>query len=57
MTSSIKYTFTMASRIYANKGFGGLWAGVGIKSLHLGGSGALMAFFIPLYTKMLDRFY
>jgi hypothetical protein len=57
MLSSITYTGTMAQRIIANKGVAGLWAGVGIKSLHLGGSGALMAFFIPFYTRLLERFY
>lgn len=34
------------------RGYGGLYAGFGFKSCHLGGGGALMAFFLPFFTKV-----
>jgi len=51
--SGVTYSVTMGQRIVASRGVGGLWAGFGIKAIHLGGSGALMAYFIPIYTRWL----
>jgi len=39
--------------IYAAKGLAGLYAGFGFKAFHLGGGGALMAFFIPFFKNLL----
>jgi hypothetical protein len=44
----------VANEIIAAKGFAGLYAGFGFKSFHLGGGGALMAFFIPFFKKLLE---
>merc|ERR1711920_459408 len=41
----------MAS-IYAAKGIGGLYAGVGPKCVHLGGSGAILAVLMPRFKTM-----
>jgi solute carrier family 25 2-oxodicarboxylate transporter 21 len=41
--------FGQASRIFAEKGIGGLYAGVGPKMIHLGGSGALLAVLMPRF--------
>lgn len=43
----------VASEIVAQNGVGGLWSGFGVKALHLGGSGALLAMFIPTFKKMM----
>ena len=35
----------------------GLFPGFAFKALHLGGSGALMALFVPIFSKMLGKSY
>merc|ERR1712048_894300 len=45
--------FEQVGIIYANKGFmGGLYAGVGPKMVHLGGSGAILAVLMPRFKRM-----
>jgi hypothetical protein len=46
----------VANEIIKNKGAGALYAGFKVKSLHLGGGGALMAFFVPFFTKIFEKF-
>ena len=45
----------VASEIYKSRGLGGLYAGIGFKSLHLGGGGALMAFLLPFFKKIFEK--
>ena len=42
----------VGQEIVKSRGFGGLYAGFKFKSLHLGGGGALMAFFLPFFKKI-----
>eukprot|EP00596_Hydrurales_sp_CCMP1899_P001212 CAMPEP_0119036202 /NCGR_PEP_ID=MMETSP1177-20130426/3730_1 /TAXON_ID=2985 /ORGANISM="Ochromonas sp, Strain CCMP1899" /LENGTH=304 /DNA_ID=CAMNT_0006995647 /DNA_START=244 /DNA_END=1158 /DNA_ORIENTATION=+ len=42
----------VGKEIVKTRGFGGLYAGFKFKSLHLGGGGALMAFFLPFFKKV-----
>ena len=44
--------FAVGQEIVKSRGFGGLYAGFKFKSLHLGGGGALMAFFLPFFKKI-----
>eukprot|EP00933_Yihiella_yeosuensis_P033793 TRINITY_DN2742_c0_g1_i2.p1 TRINITY_DN2742_c0_g1~~TRINITY_DN2742_c0_g1_i2.p1 ORF type:complete len:301 (-),score=78.67 TRINITY_DN2742_c0_g1_i2:142-1044(-) len=44
--------FAEASNIMATKGLTGLYAGVGPKMVHLGGSGAILAVLMPRFKKM-----
>jgi len=44
--------FGQAAKIMSEKGFGGLYAGVGPKMVHLGGSGALLAVLMPRFKTM-----
>merc|ERR1711879_799253 len=44
--------FAEASGIFAAKGIGGLYAGVGPKMIHLGGSGAILAVLMPRFKTM-----
>eukprot|EP00933_Yihiella_yeosuensis_P033794 TRINITY_DN2742_c0_g1_i3.p1 TRINITY_DN2742_c0_g1~~TRINITY_DN2742_c0_g1_i3.p1 ORF type:complete len:301 (-),score=70.14 TRINITY_DN2742_c0_g1_i3:237-1139(-) len=44
--------FAEASNIFATKGMTGLYAGVGPKMVHLGGSGAILAVLMPRFKKM-----
>lgn len=44
--------FGKASEIMASKGIGGLYSGVGVKCVHLGGSGAILAVLVPRFKKM-----
>lgn len=46
--------FGQAGQIYSQKGIAGLYAGFGVKSLYLGGSGALLATLIPFYKQLLQ---
>ena len=46
----------VGKEIVIARGAGGLYAGFKYKALHLGGGGALMAFFIPFFTKIFDQF-
>lgn len=39
------------------KGIRGIYPGFGFKAMHLGGSGALMAFFIPIFARMMGIHY
>lgn len=43
----------IAKEIIASAGIRGLYSGIGFKALHLGGSGALMAAFVPIFAKMM----
>lgn len=49
--------FTMAKEIVANVGVRGLYSGIIFKAAHLGGSGALMALFVPMFAKMMNIQY
>lgn len=40
------------SKMYSAKGIGGLYAGVGVKMVHLGGSGAILAVLVPRFKQM-----
>lgn len=42
----------VGSEIISARGISGLYAGFQFKAFHLGGGGALMAFFIPFFTKV-----
>jgi len=44
---------SVGREICKTRGFGGLYAGISFKALHLGGGGALMAFLIPFFKKAL----
>ncbi len=44
--------FGQASSLFASKGIGGLYAGVGPKMIHLGGSGAILAVLMPRFKTM-----
>jgi len=44
--------FAEAASIYGSKGMGGLYAGVGPKMVHLGGSGAILAVLMPRFKTM-----
>ena len=44
-----------ARGIINDRGFAGLYAGFGSKAIHLGGGGALMAFFIPFFQTQLNK--
>ena len=48
----VKEHIDVAKEIVSQKGVRGLYAGFTFKALHLGGSGALMAFFIPIFSNM-----
>lgn len=44
--------FQVAKEIVGKAGIRGLYSGLGFKAVHLGGSGALMAVFIPMFANM-----
>jgi len=44
--------FGKFGEIFAAKGIGGLYAGVSVKCLHLGGSGAILAVLVPRFKDM-----
>jgi len=44
--------FAEAANIFGQKGIGGLYAGVGPKMVHLGGSGAILAVLMPRFKSM-----
>lgn len=44
---------TVAREIVQTSGIRGLYSGLGFKAMHLGGSGALMAVFIPFFAKVM----
>ncbi|KRX07957.1 Mitochondrial carrier domain [Pseudocohnilembus persalinus] len=46
--------FSQAQKILHERGFKGLYAGFLVKSVYLGGSGALLATLIPLFKKSLN---
>merc|ERR1711865_1288689 len=41
-----------ATKLYAAKGIGGMYAGVGPKMIHLGGGGAILAVLMPRFKQM-----
>jgi hypothetical protein len=54
--SAVEASFLSTGRsIIASRGAAGLYAGFGFKSLHLGGGGALMAYFVPFFKNLLDK--
>ena len=53
----VREHFQVASEIVAQRGIGGLYSGIAFKALHLGGSGALMAMLIPMFSKMMGIEY
>merc|ERR1712039_880897 len=44
--------FGEAGKLYASKGIGGMYAGVGPKMVHLGGGGAILAVLMPRFKQM-----
>ena len=53
--SNLQTSFVgVGTEILAAKGFSGLYAGFGFKAFHLGGGGALMAFFIPFFKNFIE---
>lgn len=44
--------FNQASVIMAEKGIAGLYSGYGVKCVHLGGSGAILAVLVPRFKEM-----
>jgi hypothetical protein len=50
-TGTVQF-FAVGQEIVKARGVGGLYAGFKFKSLHLGGGGALMAFFLPFFKKL-----
>ena len=46
----------VGNEIISNRGYQGLYAGFGFKAIHLGGVGALMAFFVPYFKEVFDTF-
>ena len=44
--------FAEAAHLASTKGIGGLYAGVGPKMVHLGGSGAILAVLMPRFKSM-----
>merc|ERR1712107_257569 len=44
--------FSEAANLAKTKGFSGLYAGVGPKMVHLGGSGAILAVLMPRFKSM-----
>lgn len=54
---SIAEHATVAHEIFVSRGIRGLYAGFGVKCFHLGCSGALMTFFIPVFQNLLQIEY
>ena len=50
--SGISSVVSQTSEIYSNRGISGLYSGFLIKSVHLGGSGALLAVLVPRMKKL-----
>mmetsp|Transcript_13603 Transcript_13603/g.22198 ORF Transcript_13603/g.22198 Transcript_13603/m.22198 type:complete len:317 (+) Transcript_13603:74-1024(+) len=48
----IREHIIVAREIVASSGFKGLYSGLGFKAMHLGGSGALMAVLIPMFSNL-----
>jgi solute carrier family 25 2-oxodicarboxylate transporter 21 len=44
--------FSQANKIFSERGIGGLYSGFGIKCVHLGGSGAILAVLMPRFKSM-----
>jgi len=44
----------VGQEIVASRGYGALYSGIGFKAIHLGGGGALMAFFVPFFKKLFN---
>ena len=56
-TSAVKHTFVGVGREFVTgKGIASMYSGFSFKAVHLGGGGALMAFFIPFFADMMDKF-
>lgn len=49
----VKEHINVAQEIIKAKGVKGLYAGFTFKALHLGGSGACMAYFVPIFSKLM----
>eukprot|EP00301_Raphidiophrys_heterophryoidea_P020629 c5270_g1_i1.p1 GENE.c5270_g1_i1~~c5270_g1_i1.p1 ORF type:complete len:335 (-),score=62.13 c5270_g1_i1:177-1091(-) len=48
-----KEFFTVGATIASTRGVSALWAGFPFKAVHLGGSGALLALFMPFFKKLM----
>mmetsp|Transcript_39300 Transcript_39300/g.40024 ORF Transcript_39300/g.40024 Transcript_39300/m.40024 type:complete len:352 (-) Transcript_39300:303-1358(-) len=44
----------VGQEIVSSRGMSSLYAGFGFKAIHLGGGGALMAFFVPFFKKLFE---
>lgn len=53
----VREHIAVAKEIVASSGYKGLYTGFGFKAMHLGGSGALMAMFIPMFADMMGINY
>lgn len=51
MTHGVTDFFAVAKTIVEQKGISGLYSGFAVKSLYLGGSGALLATLIPMFKE------
>jgi len=52
--SGVTEFFKVGAEIIKTKGFAGLYYGFGFKAIHLGGSGALLAWLVPLFKNLLS---
>ena len=55
--SGIMEHIVVAREIVSARGLAALYAGFGFKALHLGGSGALMAMFVPIFSNLMGIKY
>jgi len=51
--SGVTEFFKVGAEIVGTKSFAGLYYGFGFKAIHLGGSGALLAWLVPLFKSMM----
>lgn len=56
MAGGVSDFFAMGGELVKAKGVTSLWSGFAFKAMHLGGSGALLALLIPMFTEaMADK--
>jgi solute carrier family 25 2-oxodicarboxylate transporter 21 len=51
--SGVTEFFKVGAEIVGTKGIGGLYYGFAFKAIHLGGSGALLAWLVPLFKQLM----
>jgi len=52
--SGVTEFFKVGAEIVSTKGAAGLYYGFGFKAIHLGGSGALLAWLMPLFKQLMS---